>query len=153
MWSVWLVFCDCDFHSIFPLTDKNKRLPDDRDWLWGKLGLVLMGKAKLSKSLIQFSVDGWDCVPSLLFDLKPNYGGGNEGSGDLLQKVLCRHSLHIVPPTLQPATVTHASARDSWALTSKLGSVFSGVTAPFFWVLVSTRFCLCPPRICFPSTV
>ena len=27
----------------------------------------------LSKSLIQFSVDGWGCVPSLLFDLGPNY--------------------------------------------------------------------------------
>ena len=33
----------------------------------GKLGLVLMGRAKLSKSLIQFSVDGWSHVPSLLF--------------------------------------------------------------------------------------
>ena len=27
-----------------------------------------------SKFLIQFSIDGWGCVPSLLFDLKPNYG-------------------------------------------------------------------------------
>jgi len=33
-------------------------LPDGRDWLWGNLGLVLMGRAKLSKSLIQFSVNG-----------------------------------------------------------------------------------------------
>ena len=41
--------------------------PDGRDWLRGKLGLVLMGGAMLSKSLIQFSVDGWSCVPSLLF--------------------------------------------------------------------------------------
>ena len=41
----------------------------------GKLSLVLMGGAMLSKSLIQFSVDGWDCVPSLSFDLRPNYGG------------------------------------------------------------------------------
>ena len=32
----------------------------------------------LNKSVIQFSVDGWGCVPSLLFDLRPNYGGGNE---------------------------------------------------------------------------
>ena len=31
------------------------------------MGLVLMGGAVLSKSLIQFSVDGWGCVPSLLF--------------------------------------------------------------------------------------
>ena len=35
------------------------KLPDGRDWLRGKLGLVLMGGAMLSKSLIQFSVDGW----------------------------------------------------------------------------------------------
>ena len=32
-----------------------------------KLGFVLMGRAMLSKSVIQFSVDGWGCVPSLLF--------------------------------------------------------------------------------------
>ena len=32
----------------------------------------------LSKSLIQFSVNGPGCVPSLFFDLRPNYGGGNE---------------------------------------------------------------------------
>ena len=42
-----------------------------------------------SKSLIQFSVDGQGCVPSLLLDLRPNHGGGNEGNGDLLQKVPC----------------------------------------------------------------
>ena len=40
--------------------------------------LVLVGGAVLSKYLIQFSVEGWDCVPSLLFDLRPNDGGGNE---------------------------------------------------------------------------
>ena len=37
-----------------------------------------MGRVMFSKSLIQFSVDGWGCVPSLLLDLRPNYGGGNE---------------------------------------------------------------------------
>ena len=56
----------------------------------GKLGLVLMGGVMLSKSLIQFSVDGQGCVPSLLLDLRPNYGGGDEDNGDLLQKVPCR---------------------------------------------------------------
>ena len=30
-----------------------------------------------SKPLIQFSVDGLGCVPSLLFSLRPNYGRGN----------------------------------------------------------------------------
>ena len=43
----------------------------------------------LKKSLIQFSVEGWGCVSSLLFDLRSNYGGGNEDNGDLLQKVPC----------------------------------------------------------------
>ena len=50
-----------------------------------------MGWALLSKSLIQFSIDGWDCVPSLLFGLRPNYGGGNEDNDDLLQKAPCTH--------------------------------------------------------------
>ena len=51
------------------------------------MGLVLMGRAMLSKSLIQLSVNGHGCVPSLLLDLMPIYGGGNEDNGDLLQKV------------------------------------------------------------------
>ena len=45
----------------------------------------------LSKSLIQFSVDGEGCVPLLLFDLRANYGGGNEDNVDLLQKVPATH--------------------------------------------------------------
>ena len=69
MWSHWLVFCDCGFQ--FALWWRRIRglwkLPDGRDWLRGKLGLVLMDGAMFSKSLIQFSVDGWGCVPSLLF--------------------------------------------------------------------------------------
>ena len=52
-------------------------------------------EALSSKSLIQFSVDGRGCVPSLLFDLRPNYGGGNEDNGDLLQKkVTCTQGLN-----------------------------------------------------------
>ena len=46
----------------------------------------------LSKSSVQFSVDAWGCVPSLLLDLRPNYGGGNADNGDLLQALL-----HCVP--------------------------------------------------------
>ena len=79
MSSVWLVFCDCGFHSVCPL----------------------MGRAILSKSSIQFSVEGQGCVSSLLFDLRPNYGGGNEDNGGLLQK---HPLLHSVPPALQQAT-------------------------------------------------
>jgi len=40
----------------------------------------------LSKSLVQFSVEGQGCVPSLLFSLRPNYGRGNEGNGNLFKR-------------------------------------------------------------------
>ena len=97
--------------------DKVKRLMEDSLWerLRGKLGLVLMGGAMLSKSLIQFCVNGRGCVPSLWF--VPNQ---------------------------------HFTFGDCWTLTGESGSVSYGVTAPFSWVLLHTRFCLCPPRVCFP---
>ena len=51
-----------------------------------------IGRAMLSKSLVQFSVDGPGyIVPSLLFDLRQNYGGGNENNVNLFQKVPCMH--------------------------------------------------------------
>ena len=56
-----------------------------------------------NKSLIQFSVNGQGCVPSLLLDLGPNYGGGNEDNGDLLQKVPA-YTAALMPPNLQQAT-------------------------------------------------
>ena len=52
MWSVCLVFCDCGFHSVCHLMDGLCKLPDERDWLWRKLGLVLVGKAMLNS--VQF---------------------------------------------------------------------------------------------------
>ena len=104
------------------------KLPDGRDWLKGKLGLILMGRAMLSKSLTQFSVDGQSCVSSLLFDLRPNYGGGNENR-DLLVKVPCMHcwTHHPNPaaghhqPTPPPETHGHSWARLGQPL---VGSVF-----------------------------
>ena len=57
----------------------------------GESGSCSGGKNMLSKTLIQFSVDGWGCVPSLLFDLRPNNGGGSEYNEELLQKVPCMH--------------------------------------------------------------
>ena len=126
MWSVWFVFCDCGFHSVY-LLEKDKRLMEASWWerLWGKLGLVLMGRVMISKSPIQFSVDGWGCVPSLLFDLRPNYGGGNEDNGDLLQKVPCMHCHTQCPwPCSRPLT-TQASG-DSWTLTNS--------SAPHWWL-------------------
>ena len=61
------------------------KLPDQ---LRGKLGLVLIRGAMLSKILSQFSVDGWCYVPSLLFDLRSNYAESNEDNGDILKRSL-----------------------------------------------------------------
>ena len=61
--------------------------------------------------------------------------------------------MHCYTKCPQPCSrppATHASARDSWMLTGKSGSVSCGVTAPFSWVLVQISFCLCPRRVCFP---
>ena len=126
-----------------------RKLPDRRDSLWRRLGLVLMGGPMLSKSLVQFSVDGQGCVPSLLFDVRPNYGGAAEDDGDLLPKVPCTHCHTQCPRPYSGPLSTHASPRDSWTLTDTSGSVSCGVTAlsPGSWC---TRFCLCPPRVCFP---
>ena len=68
----------------------------------------------LSKSLIQFSVDGWSCVPSLLFDWRPNSGGGNEDNGDLLQKIPGSYCCtQCLGPCSSPL-LTHTSGVDSW---------------------------------------
>ena len=89
------------------------------------------------------------CSPPAICLLQ-NYGGGNEDNGDLLQKVPCMHSCTHCPQPWSRSPPTHASAGDSWTLLGKSGSVSCGVTAPFSWVLVCTRFRLCPPRACFP---
>ena len=98
--------------------------------------LVLMGGVMFSTTLIQYSVDGWAYVPSLFLDLRPNYGGGKEDNGDLLQKVPCIYCYTQCPQLCSRPPLTHASTGDSWILTGESAAVSCGVTAPFFWVLV-----------------
>ena len=104
----------------------------------------------LNKSLIQFSVEGQDSVPSLLLDLRPNCARDNEDNGDLLQKVSCRLWYTQCPLPCSRPPPPHTSTGDAWTLTGKSGSGSCGVTAHFSWVLVHTRFFLCSPRVCFP---
>ena len=87
-----------------------------------------MGRAMLSKSLIQFFVDGWGCVPSLFFELRPNCGGGNGDKGDLLQKVTYTHCCTQCPdpaaghcrPTSLPETPGHSQGRLGQSLVGSL---------------------------------
>ena len=55
---------------------------------------------------------------------------------------------HCPPSCSRP--LTNASDGDSWTLLSKSGSVSCRVPAPFSWVLVNTRFSLCPVTVYFP---
>ena len=87
-----------------------------------------MGGAMLSKSLIQVSLGGWGCVPSLLFDLQSNYGGGNEDNGDLLARSsACTTALNTPNPATgrcQPMplleTPGHSQASLGQSLTGSL---------------------------------
>ena len=108
-----------------------------------------MGGAMLSKSLIQLSVDGWGCVPFLLFTRGSLYGGGNEVNGELLQKVPCVHCYTQCPQPCSRPPPTHASAGGSQTPGDRSGTVSCAVTTPFSWVLVH-KVLLCPPRIYFP---
>ena len=57
MWSAWLVFCDCGFHCVCPLRDKNKSLMKASWWerlIEGETGSCSVG-AMLSKSLFFFN--------------------------------------------------------------------------------------------------
>ena len=104
------------------------KLPDGRDWLKGKLGLVPIVGAMPNKSLIQFSAEGQGCVPSLLFERRPNYGGGNKDNGNLLQHVPCTHGYTQCPhpeagrcrPIPLPETPGHAQASLGQSLVGSL---------------------------------
>ena len=74
--------------------------------------------------------------------LGPNYGGGNEDNGDLIQKVPWRHCCTQCPQHYCRSPLTHTSTGDSWTLMGKSGSAICGDTSPFSWVLVHTSFCL-----------
>ena len=109
-----------------------------------------MFRAKLSKSLVQYSVDEWDCVPSLLFDLRPNYGGSNEDNGNLLQKVIM-HCLTQFPwpCSRPPPTHTSASPGHSWA---SLGQSLVGslLLSPGSWF--AQGFFFVPSNSLFPQS-
>ena len=101
-----------------------------------------MGRAMLSKSLIQFSVVGQGCVSSLLFDWRPSCGGGNEDNVNLLPKVKCRHCCTQCPQPCSRPPSTHASARVSWTLRASLGQSLVGS------LLLSPGSCCAQVSVC-----
>ena len=75
-------------------------------------------------------------LPPIPIYLGPNSGGGNEDNGDFLQKISCMYCYTQCPQPCSRPPLTHGSSGDSWTFIGKSGSVSSGVTAPFSWVLV-----------------
>ena len=71
-----------------------------------------MDEVMPSKSLIQFSIAGLGYVLSILFDLRPNYGGSNEDNGTSFNRSHARtaalsdpgHAAGHLQPSLQPET-------------------------------------------------
>ena len=111
------------------------KVPDRTDCLRGKLGLVLMGGAMLSKSSIQFSVDEWGCVTSLLLDLRTNYGGGNKDNYDLFQKVPCMHCYTQCPQSCSRPPQTRTPAKTPKYTQASLGQSLVGslLLSPGSW--------------------
>ena len=108
---------------------KKKKLMESSWWerlTEGETGSYGLGY--VSNTLMQFSVDGQGCVPSLLFDLRPNCGGGSEDNGSLLQKVPCTHCCTECPnpapghhcPTPLPETPRHSRASVGQSLMGSL---------------------------------
>ena len=97
----------------------------------------------LNNSLIQFSLDGWNCVPSLLLI----WGQSMVKVMKIMEASFKRSRAH--PQPCRRPLLTHASSRDAWTLIGKSGSVSCGVTAPFSWVMVH-KVLLRPPRVYFP---
>ena len=117
---------------------------------WGeKLSLVLMDGAMLSKSLIQFFVDGWNCVPSLLLTW------GQTTVEVMKITVTSFRRSHACTVTLSapdpaaghhpPTPLLETPGHSQGSLSQSL--VVSLLLSPR---LLCTRFCLCPPRDYFP---
>ena len=109
-----------------------------------------MGWAMFSKSLIQFAIDGRVCVPSLLFDLRPNYGGGNEDNGYLLQKVTCTHCSVPSPAAghHQPKPLPETPGQ----IMGKSGSAPFGVNCSFLLGPGAHMVLFVPSKCLFPQS-
>ena len=154
MWLDWFISYVSDFQSVCPLMEKDKKLME-ASWLEklteGETGSCSDGGGH-AQEMFNPIFCWWVGLCSLaVIYLRPSYGGCNEDNGDLLQKVPCIHCYTQCPQPCSRPPLTHASARDYWTLMGKSVSVSCGVIVSFSWVLVCTRFCLCLPRVCFPS--
>ena len=108
-----------------------------------------MSGAMLSKSLIQFSVDGWSCVASLLF----TWGQTMVEVMKIMLTSLkrphaCTAGVHAPNPAAghhRPTPLLETPGHSQASLGQSL--VGSPLLSPGS---LCTKFCLCPPRVYFP---
>ena len=101
-----------------------------------------MGRAMLIKTLIQFSVDEWGCVLSLLF----TWGQTMVEIMKLMVTSLKRSQAGTATVHAPNPIAGHHQPMPSQETP---GHPRASLTVPFFWVLVN-KFLLCPPRVYFP---
>ena len=100
-----------------------------------------MGRALLSKALIQLSSDGWGCAPYLVVscftrgDLALGFMGGMVRLMVTSRSIYANRELPrellLVPCPCGELLQTHTSTGDSLTLADSFGSVSCGVTTPF----------------------
>ena len=121
-----------------------------------------MGKALLSKLLIQLFADEWGSTLSLLVVWpEATQPWGLQGSMVGLMVTSKRpytdrtfqdHCFHCSSPCGEPL-LTHVSTGNPPTLIGCFGSISCEVTAPFLWVLVHARFCALQDwSPCFPQS-
>ena len=117
-----------------------------------KLGLVLIGRAMLSKSLIQFSVDGWNCVRSMLFTWGQTMMEAMKIEVTSLKRSIARTATLSAPnpaaghhwPTSPPEIPGHSCPRFVWALWASLVGMGLHCKCSFTPPTIFMRLLLCP---------
>ena len=114
--------------------------------MW-RSGSCFCGRALLTKASVQLSTDGWGCTPSLLVVwpevTRPwgDWGLCGRVNDELPSGFMLRGRVLPCHSCCEPLP-THAFSGVFAALAGGFGSVSCGVTAPFLWVLLHSRFCI-----------
>ena len=108
-----------------------------------------MGRAMLSKSLIQFSVSGWSCVSSLLFTWGQTM---MEVMKIMVTSFRRSHAGTAASQGPNPAAGHRRSTPPQETPGQSQASLGQPLVGSLLLPLGSwcTGFCLCPPRVCFP---
>ena len=133
--------------------EKDKRVMEASRWqrlTEGATGSCSDRRDMLSKSLIQFSVDGWGCVPSLLFTWGQTVVEVMKILATSKRSQACSATLSAPNPA-----AGHHDPRLCWRLLDIHRQVWVSlfwVPAPFSWVLVH-KVLFVPSKNLLPSPV